>query len=519
MRANLVTVLSNLGRYQEAFKEVDRFLRNPLIKQDVRRGLWPYMQMTTIACILGDYQSAEHAAGKLLEAAQASNDTVAIALHSFERGWFYLRSGRLAEARDSLLFAANAYAEMDSKIYLARTHLFLSLLRSWRGQIDAARDLNSHAAATFAEDPDPIDALDARQVALQIEREEDRKIDVSEATGIINDYLARRNCLGAAFTASLLLLEHEYTVVESILKQNASFVAYCRESGAVIGKALLLHLKACKAASKTGDEHSACSDARDTAVLSEIRLLLSCRQCCDSAWRAIPASRKAQLARGFFAEAARLYTVLGNRKRTDAAKSQLASLDEAGNSISAKYRSIFEVSELLNSLEDYESTTSKLLTFAVEQTGAERAALLLATEGGSDLRIESAIDCDKISREDILTMSKSVMKTVFDKNEALIVTDAQTNSVTREYRSVIKHNIYSIACVPLMSGGRCHWCPISRPSQPSQCVFRRRTQAGRGCRQFHRRSAVACPAIRLVASTNTCAGIAKFASTDPVVHS
>ena len=453
VRANLVTVLSDLGRYQEAFKEVDGFLRNPLIKQDVRRGLWPYMQMTTIACILGDYQSAEHAAGKLLEAAQASNDAGAIALHSFELGWFYLRSGRLAEAQDSLLFAANAYAEMDSNIYLARTHLFLSLLCSWRGQIDAARDLNSHAAATFAEGPDPIDALDARQVALQIEREEGRKIDVSEATRIISDYLARRNCLGAAFTASLLLLEHEYAVVESILKQNAQFAAYCRESGAVIGKALLLHLKGCKATSKTG-ERIQLAPMRETLLFyRKYGYFYHAANVAIQLAEQYQHLEKAQLARGFFAEAARLYALIGNRKRTEAARRQLASLDEAGNSISVRYRSIFEVSELLNSFEDYETTTSKLLMFAVEQTGAERAALLLATEGGSDLRIESAIDCDRISREDILTMSKSVMKTVFDKSEALIVTDAQTNTVTREFRSVIKHNIYSIACVPLLSGG------------------------------------------------------------------
>lgn len=453
VRGNLVTMLTELGRYRESYKEAEKVLRNPLTRRDVRRRVWLYVQMTTIACILGDYESAAQSAGKLLETAQASNDTGAVALHSFELGWFYLRCGRLAEARDSLLLAAHAYSEMDNKISLARTHLFLSLLSSWRGQIDAARSLNSHAVGMFAENPDPIDALDARQIALQIEREEGRKISVAEATGIINDYLERRNCLGAAFTASLLLLEREHSVVESLLKQNVALAAFCRESGAVIGKALLLHLKACRAASKV-DENIQLAPMRETLLFyRKYGYFYHAANVAIQLGEQYQDLEKMQLARGFFAEAARLYTVLGNRKRSEAAKSRLASLDQAGNSATAKYRSIFEVSELLNALEDYETTTSKLLTFAVEQTGAERAALLLATEGGADLRIESAIDCDKVSREDILTISRSVIKAVFEKNEALIVTDAQTNSITREYRSVIKHNIYSIACVPLLSGG------------------------------------------------------------------
>jgi Nif-specific regulatory protein len=115
---------------------------------------------------------------------------------------------------------------------------------------------------------------------------------------------------------------------------------------------------------------------------------------------------------------------------------------------------MFEASELVNSLEDYNGVTHKLLLFALEQTGAERAALLLATDGSSDLRVEAKVDCDKISLKDILDMSRNVMNSVFRNSAPLIVSDAQTNELTREYRSVIKHNIFSIACVPLLTGGK-----------------------------------------------------------------
>ncbi len=453
VRAGLVVPLSDTGRYHEAYKETEKYLLLPSTKRDVRRRLRPYLHMTTIAGIIGDYQSAEFTANKLLESALASNDAAAVAYHSFELGWLYLRSGRYNESRDRFRSAADSYQEMGNKIELAKTHMFLSLLLGWRGQIDIARNLIQRSAAILSEHSEPIDALDARQFALHIEYEAGAKVDVAEAVDIINDYVSRRSYLGAAFTASLLLLDGEYAVVDSIVTQDESFHAYCRDSGAIIGKALLLHLKSSKTAAKGGDNVQLAPMRETLLFYRKYGYFYHAANIANQLGELYRNLGKAQLARGFFAEAARLYTIVGNRVRTDMAKSQLDALDEAGNSVAAKYKSMLEVSELLNSFEDYSTTTSKLLTFAVEQTGAERAALLLATEGGADLRIESAIDCDKISRDDILTMSKSVMKAVFDKNEALIVTDAQTNSITREYRSVIKHNIYSIACVPLMSAG------------------------------------------------------------------
>lgn len=451
-RANRASVLFQLGRYKEAYEVALKFLRNPILRQDARRGMTHHLELLAVACVVGDYQTAENAGSDFLAAALASNDTAAIAWQSLEVGWFYLRSGRLIEARERLESAATAFEEMDNKHYLARSDILMSLLSSWKGQTDLARKLNSRAAGIFADEADPVNALDARQYALQIDREEGRKVDVEEATEIINSYLAIGNRLGAAFTASLLLLDREFAVVETILKRNSALATFCRSSGAVIGKAVLLHLKAGKATLQSSETN------RQAPMRESLLFYRKYGYFYHAANVALQLSEdyhklgKYQLARGFYSEAARLFAVLGNRNRADAARNQIALLDQAGSSLTAKYHSIFEVSELLNSFEDYAVTTSKLLTFALEQTGAERAALLLATDGGADLRIESAIDCDQVSLEDIVTMSKSVMKSVFEKNEALIVTNAQTNEITREYRSVIKHNIYSIACVPLLSG-------------------------------------------------------------------
>ncbi|MGB5106269.1 MAG: sigma 54-interacting transcriptional regulator, partial [Candidatus Zixiibacteriota bacterium] len=452
VRGNLVSILMECGSYRECIAFARQSANSREILSDPRRKMQIDLSAITAYSFIGDIASAEQLASRYTSAAQMRGDVGALAWLTLDLGRIYMRCGRLDEARANLESAAAYYSDSGNHSFFARACLYLGILNAWRGNIEIARDFNNKARAIFLETNGRVWQLDSEQLDVQIGLEITGKIDVATARQIVNEYLASHHPLGALLTMAQLLLAGEFRTVETLLKESTEAMNYARNSGAVIGKAVLLHLKALKAAAKS-------TDSPDLALLREtlifyrkIGFFYHAALVAKSLAEEYLRLNKAQLARGFLVEYHRLVTVVGNRDRVTAAKAQLEGLNESLSAHSARYVAILEVSRLLNSFEDFDVAANNLLGFALEQTGAERAALLLATDAGSDLRVESFIACDKVSLEDILTMSRSVMNSVFESNQPMIINDALHNEITREYRSVIKHNIYAIACVPLVSG-------------------------------------------------------------------
>ncbi len=452
-RTNLITTLFGMGRYREALNEANLLRQSKLFKQEPRRTYGVIHGVISASCITGEYAAAERASNQFLALAQMRGDVGTFAYQAVALGWLQLRSGKLTEAGLSLQAAATLTVESAGAHPVGLAQLYLALLSAWRGSIEIAIKLNNRAAEMLSACNDKIALLDGRQISFQIDRESGRKIPLDEAEIVIREYLECSNPLGAAFTASLLLLEGEYELVDAIIKKSQHLSAFIHDSGAVIGKAVLLHLKAWKIMAKSDDGTGMTAMREALMYYRKIGYFYHAANVARTIAEEYQRLEKQYLARGFWREATRLYTVIGNQPRVAACLEQLDRLNDGSSSKMSTHLPLLEISQLVNSIEDYSVITRKLLAFAVEQTGAERAALLLATEGGTDLRIESALDCDKVSLADILDMSKSVVKSVFERSESMIITDALTNEITRQYRSVIEHNIYSIACVPLLSGG------------------------------------------------------------------
>ena len=449
---NLASLLTEYGDYRGAIELSQLPVRKGQVISDPRRMMQIDLTAMAACSFVGDIAAAEFLASRYSATAQMRGDAGALTWHALDLGRIYLRCGRLDEARDLLESASVYLSDAGNPKLHARATLFLSLLNTWRGNLAIARELHSKAAAAFVATSDQISILDARQVEFQFEMEIGGRIDIAKAAQLVADYLKIHNPLGALFTMSLILLEGDFQSVEIMLKGSTEAMNFARNSGAVIGHVVLQHLKGLKTAAKSKDAPDLAQMRESLIAYRKAGFLFHAARVADALASEYLRQNKAQLARGFLLEHLRLVTLIGNRARIKAARQRLDSLNESLSSLSAKYQAILEVSQLLNSFEDFDVAANNLVSFALEQTGAERAALLLATDNATDLRVESFIACDKVTLEDILTMSRSVMNSVFENKAPLIIGDAQTNDLTREYRSVIKHNIYSIACVPLVSG-------------------------------------------------------------------
>ena len=152
----------------------------------------------------------------------------------------------------------------------------------------------------------------------------------------------------------------------------------------------------------------------------------------------------------YFAQALTVAEALGN-------KPMAATIKDAVNSASARAAdlmpfidSFHAVSKILKEVNQSEESYHRLLQFALDQTGAERAVLLLQAGGSNKLYVAASLNCDNESVKDVTAISKSVTDRVTSGLEPIIVDDALTDKRTRSFRSIIAHNILSVACLPLV---------------------------------------------------------------------
>ncbi len=107
------------------------------------------------------------------------------------------------------------------------------------------------------------------------------------------------------------------------------------------------------------------------------------------------------------------------------------------------------VAEIINNVKDHDESLEKLIYYAMRHTGAERGVLLLKNVKTNKLNVESYVNCDDDSLNDISDFSKSIPSDVDDKNLPLIIENALNDDRTKKYNSIIAHNILSVICIPL----------------------------------------------------------------------
>ncbi|MCP4706872.1 MAG: tetratricopeptide repeat protein [candidate division Zixibacteria bacterium] len=161
-----------------------------------------------------------------------------------------------------------------------------------------------------------------------------------------------------------------------------------------------------------------------------------------------------KLSAAFLKHSRQIADTLNNTHFSEISNDKLSELDAKSAETFLVQKTIFGISEILNEIDDYESAVNKLLDFVIEEVGAERGALLLAsTDNPGKLKIKSSVNCDKKSLKDIESISRSIPAYVSKQQKPLIIDDAQYNKRTKEFRSIVIHNIRSVICIPITNGG------------------------------------------------------------------
>jgi transcriptional regulator with GAF, ATPase, and Fis domain len=114
--------------------------------------------------------------------------------------------------------------------------------------------------------------------------------------------------------------------------------------------------------------------------------------------------------------------------------------------------SFHAISRVLLCIDSYPDAIDQLIKFALQETGAERAVLLLRNEQNGMLYAESSVNVDDDSGRDIVDFSNRMPLEAMQSDAPLVIDNAVNDKRTKNYKSVAVHNILSVTCVPLKQG-------------------------------------------------------------------
>ena len=163
---------------------------------------------------------------------------------------------------------------------------------------------------------------------------------------------------------------------------------------------------------------------------------------------------KEKLAKKFLLQAEKLAKTLKNEAMERSLSEQVASLADHGGKQTRMIDLIFRISEVFKNIRDYDKSLTRVVEFAVDQTGAERGVLLLKNQQSSELRVRAFVNCDEDSLRDVADFSSTIPQEVVKDPRPVVIDNALTNARTKGYKSIVVHNILSVICTPIVFDGK-----------------------------------------------------------------
>ena len=129
---------------------------------------------------------------------------------------------------------------------------------------------------------------------------------------------------------------------------------------------------------------------------------------------------------------------------------------ELGNgSQENRLTALFKVSQSLGLSLNLDEVLNQVMDAIIELTGAERGFLTLLEPATGELVLRAArnLERENLQSED-MEVSRTVIQSVFDNEEGVVTTDAQTDPRFAGQESVVFHSLKSIMCAPLRASGK-----------------------------------------------------------------
>ncbi len=454
-RINLLSPLSNLSilyyglaRYSKAIKlakqniaALEKLSGLPQLSQS-------YIFLSNCYVRLGKFSKAEYWLARYLYGHSFRKNIGFFRLYYFIKGFIDFHKGNIDTAISKFMSALELYST-DSHTYdigklyfnLAEAYMIKGLTQECRQFVEKAKPIfiQLHDPATLAE----LELIDLQNKVYNEGRQGDKDL-----FNLIEQLLGY-NCYYYAYLCLFhILVGAESQDKEAAINKIEPIMKSIDTSGVPLFKAVSRIIQFTISDYKAKDYEFEHLNEAYKVLHSSGNLFFSTILCCYIADKYLE-KRKEKLAAKFLLHSKRLAGILANKNLLARINNRLSAIDQKQTDKNSTTKIIQSISNILYDIKDYDKALENLLSFAVNETGAERGVLLLKRKQSSDLKIKAYINCDDKSLGDIADFSNTIPEKVVESMEPLIIPDALSDDRTKKYKSIIAYNILSIICVPL----------------------------------------------------------------------
>jgi len=366
-------------------------------------------------------------------------------------GFLYLNQGNLNLSRQSMYKALGIADETVHGKITGSLRLNLAEVAVQQGDSKACQEHTQAAREAFAKIEDLGSIAEVRSVAILWGLAYGRTADVKNTLLIVGT-LIEHHCWYSAVRLLVHLIAAKPNLSAARLAPVVNpFPSIIASSPVPLFRALTLLLEAVepKGYSSTGVLGLWKQALRETLNgKARFASLMLCR----AIGNLYLERKKYRHAEKYFFQAARLAEVLSNRTLAQSCGELIQQAKELATDQAPLVESFHGVSEILKEIAHTNKSYRRLLQFALDHTGAERAVLLLRRRSGRNLYVAASLNCDSKSEEEITGISSGVTGRTIAEINPLIVDNALSDSRTKNYSSIVAHNILSVACIPLIHG-------------------------------------------------------------------
>ena len=452
---NLLSPLSNLSilyyglaRYSKAIRLASQ---NIAILEKLSKPAQlsqSYIFLSNCCVRLGKFKKAEYWLARYLYSRSFQENVAFFRLYYFIKGFIDLHKGNIDTAINEFMSALELYST-DSHTYdigklyfnLAEAYMIKGLARECRRFLEKAKPIfiQLHDPATLAE----LELIDLQNKIYNEGQQGDKDL--------LNlfEQLLGYNCYYYAYLCLFhILVRPETKDKEAAINKIEPIMKSIDTSTVPLFKAVSRIIQFTNSVYKVKDYEFEHLNKAYKVLYSSGNLFFSTILCCYIADKYLE-KKKEKLAVKFLLHSQRLAGILANKNLLALITNKLTAIDQKQPDKDSTSKIIQSISNILQDIKDYDNALENLLSFAVDQTGAERGVLLLKRKQSSDLKIKAYINCDDKGLGDIADFSNTIPQKVVESMEPLIIPDALSDDRTKKYKSIIAYNILSIICVPL----------------------------------------------------------------------
>jgi Nif-specific regulatory protein len=445
---NMALVCFEISEYKKSIK-YSRMVLQQLENNTELHGM-PYIYSNLVLCYarIGEYNKALYWNQRLRSAGSSDYNQSDFSKYYFNAGWMSLMRGDYSAASQAFNKALNILAATQSGKYLGKIHFNLAELSLYEGEAERCTENLEVAKRVFIESDDSASLIECELLS----------------------------CLNDIYNNSIKSIDSLLPILKDLIKAHSSYMAIVCLFHILIGNDQKLS-NAAKALAKpllTSIENT------ETPVHKAVAMLL--KLSAEDAANAIPRinalksaylhvneaghffnallvaraiahiyqdQSKDKLTAKFLLQASKLAETIKNRRYAVELNTQIERLTASEKSRQSSINMLHEISKILKDIGNYDMTLRSLIQFAVDETGAERGALLLRSDQKSKLQVKAYLNCDDESLKDITDFSHSVPQYAQQLGRPIIIDNALDDKRTKGFKSIIKHNIRSVICIPV----------------------------------------------------------------------